>query len=80
MSKDGYLPDNVNESDLPGESGEHYKTCPAHPDAPVIYSECGNDGECLCEDDNCEPLDLECECADIAADIAEAKADAREDK
>lgn len=48
MSRDGYLPDNVRECDLPGEGEGHYDTCPAHEDAPEIYSECGGEGVCVC--------------------------------
>jgi hypothetical protein len=48
MSRDGYLPDDVNEEDLPGEGDGHYPNCPANEDAELLYSECGGIGECCC--------------------------------
>ncbi len=70
MSRDGYLPDDVQESDLPGEDDQHYLKCPAHEDAPEVYSECGGIGECLCspvtrEVVGCGAVAPECKCADI---------------
>lgn len=51
MSRDGYLPDNVRESDLPGNDDAHHWNCPANEDAAEIYSECGGEGECICYPD-----------------------------
>lgn len=51
MSKDGFLPDDVKESDIPGYHDEHHASCPAHEDAVEVYSECGGQGECECYPD-----------------------------
>ena len=46
MSRDGYLPDNVNESDLPGcgPDDDHYAECPCYEDA-LERCVCGHDLE-----------------------------------
>lgn len=43
MSRDGYLPDDVTESMIPGNrpGDEHDKACPQHEDAPELC-ECGH--------------------------------------
>ena len=47
MSKDGYLPDNINEWDLPGEDERHLKSCPCYEEVSV-WTKCGGVGECVC--------------------------------
>jgi hypothetical protein len=86
MSKDGYLPDDVNEKDLPGFDDQHYLTCPMHEDAPEVYSECGGEGKCACYPDtplgfikrwlgqwygpDCGIMVPRCECDDISDELA----------
>lgn len=93
MSRDGYLPDNVRESDLPGANEpDHAEDCPANPDHEPICAECG-----LPElphqivpisqlpHDFVEDKDPECTCPtaeDIEceeAEAAEARAEARQE-
>lgn len=88
MSKDGYLPDGVRESDLPG-SEDHHLACPCHEDQPE-RCECGCDMEghpkdrCdsdsgrlgLCGCDGRRLATPNCECFEIAEDIESARAEA----
>ena len=65
MSRDGYLPDNVRESDLPGGGKGHHRWCPCN--------------EINIEEDDTEDAGYEpcCTCADLADDDKESAADAR---
>ena len=92
MSRDGYLPDGVNESDIPGNrpGDNHHPECYLHEDQPE---------RCVCDRPmeghpqdtrsltDCDGITLnknpECSCpdeAELAAEAAEAKAGAREDR
>ena len=52
MSRDGYLPDNVRECDVPGNrpGDSHDDRCRAAEDAPEYHPECGGVGRCECWD------------------------------
>lgn len=70
MSRDGYLPDNVRECDIPGNRAcdEHHKACPCHDDAPELCV-CGAEWETHKRED-CEGLykidsSPDCICADL---------------
>ena len=88
MSRDGYLPDNVRECDVPGNRPQdnHDERCPCHDDSdPICVCRCPDDKHdergicrdekrCLCEGWKHDE-DPDCICADLDSD---AKADAAE--
>jgi hypothetical protein len=91
MSRDGYLPDDVRECDVPGNrpGDDHDSRCPQHEDQPETCV-CGCDfeghpkGHCesalgLSGDCGClgrKLADPDCTCADLADQDASDKAEA----